>query len=298
MQRIIPHLWFDNQAEEAAKFYTSIFNNSKIGDIAFNDEANAKVSGIPVGSVLTVEFQLNGFEFVALNGGPVFKPTPAISFFANCKTEEEVNAIWDKLSPGGNALMPLDKYPFSDRYGWIQDKYGISWQLNLCEACEKFIPSLLFVGKNTGRAEEAIKFYISIFKDSNIGDISRYGAGQAPDKEDNINYAEFTLLGQKFAIMESALDHKYNFNEAISLLVNLRTQEEIDYYWEKLSAVPEAEQCGWIKDKYGVSWQIVPVQLNEMLKDPDKDRAERVMAAMLKMKKLNIADLEKAYNQS
>jgi len=298
MQKIIPCLWFDNQSEKAAKFYSSIFNNSKIGDIAFYDEASAKASGMPVGSILTVEFQLNGFEFVALNGGSAFKPTPAISFFANCTTEEEVNVIWNKLSAGGTVLMPLDKYTFSNSYGWIQDKYGISWQLNLCKSCVKFVPSLLFVGNNVGRAEEAIKFYTSIFKDSHIGDISRYGSGQTPDKEGNINYAEFNLFGQIFAIMESALDHQFNFTEAISLIVNLHSQEEIDYYWEKLSAVPEAEQCGWIKDKYGVSWQIVPVQLNEMLKDSDKNRAERVMVAMLEMKKLNIADLEKAYNQS
>lgn len=129
MQKIIPHLWFNNQAEEAAKFYTSIFNNSKIGDVAFYDEASIKASGMPEGSILTAEFQLNGFEFVALNGGPIFKPTPAISFFANCITEEEVNAIWNKLSPGGNVLMPLDKYSFREKYGWIQDKYGVSWQI-------------------------------------------------------------------------------------------------------------------------------------------------------------------------
>src|SRR6195256_2542715 len=101
MQKITPFLWFDNQAEEAVKFYTSIFKNSKIGKIARYDKAGEKVAGRPAGSVMTVEFQLEGQEFVALNGGPVFKFTEAISFVVNCETQEEVDYFWSKLSDGG-----------------------------------------------------------------------------------------------------------------------------------------------------------------------------------------------------
>jgi predicted 3-demethylubiquinone-9 3-methyltransferase (glyoxalase superfamily) len=157
-QRIGVCLWFDDDAEEAVKFYTSIFKNARTGDVLRYDEESAKASGRPVGSVLTVEFELDGQQFLALNGGPEFK-----------------------------------------------------------------------------------------------------------------------------------------FTEAMSLIVNCDTQEEVDHYWSRLSAGGEKVQCGWLKDRFGVAWQITPVVLTKMLKDKDPARAKRVMAAMLKMKKIDIAGLKKAY---
>lgn len=296
MQKIIPHLWFDGQAEEAADYYISIFNNSKKLDVDYYDKASAEASGMHAGSVLGVEYEIEGFRFYNLNGGPDFHFTPAISFFINGRSEAEIEQLWNRLSEGGKVLIALDKYPFSDKYGWIEDKFGASWQLMLCSECEqKVIPSLMYVGNNTGRAEEAIKFYTSVFEDSKIGSISRYGVGMEPNREEYINHAAFTLAGQKFAAMDSALDHQFNFTEGVSLLVNLNSQEEIDYLWDKLSVVPEAEICGWLKDKFGVSWQIVPEILNKYLRDPDQEKAGRVMEAFLKMKKINIAELEAAY---
>ena len=161
MQRITPFLWFDDQAEEAANFYTSIFKNSKIVTTARYGEAGAEVSGRPKGTVMTVAFQLDGQEFVALNGGPQFK-----------------------------------------------------------------------------------------------------------------------------------------FTEAISLVVNCQTQEEVDEYWQKLSDGGQEIQCGWLKDKYGLSWQIVPTILDEMLANPDPKKAERAMKAMLQMKKIDIKGLKQAYEQT
>lgn len=157
MQKITPFLWFDTQAEEAVNYYTSLFKNSKILDTTRYDEAGEKVSGRPAGSVMTMTFELEGQQFTALNGGPIFKFTEAVSFVISCET-----------------------------------------------------------------------------------------------------------------------------------------QEEIDRFWEKLSAVPESEQCGWVKDKFGVSWQIVPTRLGELLANPDPEKAGRVMQAMLQMKKLVIAELENA----
>jgi predicted 3-demethylubiquinone-9 3-methyltransferase (glyoxalase superfamily) len=157
MSKITNCLWFDNQAEDAANYYVSFFPNSKIKETLHYDEASAKVSGMPEGSVLTVSFDLDGQEFLGLNGGPAFK-----------------------------------------------------------------------------------------------------------------------------------------FSEAISFVVNCEDQAEVDKYWEKLSAVPESEQCGWCKDKFGVSWQVVPKILNELLMNPDKQKAGRVMQAMLEMKKLDVAKLEEA----
>ena len=119
MQKITPFLWFDNQAEEAVNYYLSIFKNSKILNVARYGDDAAKVSGRPKGSVMTVSFQLDGQQFVALNGGPVFSFSPAISFVVNCQTQQEVDELWDKLSAGGE----------QQQCGWLKDKYGVTWQI-------------------------------------------------------------------------------------------------------------------------------------------------------------------------
>lgn len=295
MQKIIPFLWFDDQAEEAIDFYVSIFQNSKKGYLDRHDQASAEVAGKPVGSVSSVEFELEGYEFGAINGGPIFKPTPAISFMVNCQSEGEVQELWSKLSDHGRVLMPLDRYDFNEKYGWIEDRYGVSWQLIAEGAEQKIMPSLMFVGDQSGKAEEAINYYTSLFDRAKVADIFRYGPGEEPDVEGTIKYASFTLAGQHFAAMDSALEHSFTFTEAISLLVNCQTQEEIDHYWEQLSADPKAEQCGWLKDKYGVSWQIIPEQLNQLLRDPDPAKSASVMRAFLQMKKIDLEGLISAH---
>lgn len=296
MQKIIPFLWFDNQAKQAVEFYLSVFNNSRKGVVDYYDQASAEASGMPVGSVLVVEFELENQEFGAMNGGPAFKITPATSFFINCQTEAEIDLLWGKLSEDGAVLMPLGKYDFSAKYGWVEDRFGVSWQLILdTVAAQKIVPSLLFVGDQIGKAEQAINFYISLFDDARIETVSRYGTAMEPNLEGTINFASFILAGQRFVAMDSAIDHDFFFTEAVSFLVNCENQDEIDYYWGKLSATKEAEQCGWLKDQFGVSWQIVPLILNDMLRDSDPEKAGRVMQAMLEMKKLDIEGLKKAY---
>jgi len=300
MQKITPCLWFDNQAEEAVNLYISIVRNSKIVNVARYGEAGAKASGMPKGTVLTITFQLDGEEFMALNGGPAFQFTPAVSFLVACKTKEEVDALWGRLSDGGSALMELGAYPFSDKYGWVQDRYGLSWQVMFMgdrEIKQKSTPTLMFVGNVCGKAEEAINFYASVLHNAKVGDILRYGKGEEPDKEGTIKHVTFTLEGQEFAAMDSARVHNFTFNEAISFMVYCETQEEIDYYWEKLSSDPRAEQCGWLKDKYSVSWQIVPAVLDEMMLDKDAERSNRVMKAFLQMKKIDIEELKRAYER-
>lgn len=299
MQKITPFLWFDTQAEEAVNFYTSVFKDSKIGKMARYDEAGAKAAGRPAGSVMTASFQIQGQEFVALNGGPMFKINPSISFFANSKKESEVVEWYDKLSASGTVLMPLDKYPFSDKYAWVQDKYGVSWQLILSmgEIKQKIVPSMMFVGNVCGRAEEAINLYTSIFKNSKIGTIFRYGANLGPDKEGTIAFADFALDDEWFAAMDSAHAHNFSFNEAISFVVNCESQDEVDYYWNKLVESGEESMCGWLKDQFGISWQIAPTALSKMLNDADPKKSQRVMMAMLKMRKIDLAALQKAYDQ-
>jgi predicted 3-demethylubiquinone-9 3-methyltransferase (glyoxalase superfamily) len=293
MQKIIPHLWFDKEAEEASQFYMSLFKDSKRKDKSILNDT-------PSGTVDMITIELAGQEFILLSAGPYFKFTPAVSFLIACSTVAEVEELWEKLSPNGEVLMPLDKYPFSEKYGWVMDKYGLSWQvmgMGNTEIKQKITPTLMFVGDQCGNAEEAVNFYASIFHNSKIGDILRYDEAATPDKPGTIQHVEFTLDNQDFAAMDSAYDHKFTFNEAISFLVNCNTQEEIDYYWEKLSAVQEAEQCGWLKDKYGLSWQIVPTIMNDMMQDKDPEKIARVTEAFLKMKKFDIAELVRAYER-
>lgn len=290
-QKITSNIWCDKEAKEAAELYTSIFEDSRIKDIT-------TIHNTPSGDTDIVTIDLFGQEFTLINAGPLFKINPSISFLVACETSDEIDAFWNKLSKGGKALMDLGKYPFSERYGWIQDKYGLTWQLMLFgdrPIKQRIIPTLMFVGKVAGKAEEAINFYTTVFHNAYVGDNVRYDKGEQPNVEGTTKHASFTLEGQYFAAMDSALEHNFGFNEAISLVINCENQTEIDYYWGKLSADPKAEICGWLKDKYGVSWQVTPTVLAEMLKDKDEKKKVRVVEAFLKMKKLDIAELEKAY---
>jgi predicted 3-demethylubiquinone-9 3-methyltransferase (glyoxalase superfamily) len=292
MPAITPFMWFDDQAEEAVNFYVSLFRNSRIEDVTRYVKASAEVSGRPEGSIMTVAFQLAGQDFIALNGGPEFTFSPAVSFFVSCETPDEVDQLWQKLSDGGSVLMQLGKYPFSEKYGWLQDKYGVNWQLILADRAQKITPCLLFVGKQYGKAEEAMTLYTSLFKNSNIRYIERYQAGEA-SSEGAVKHAAFSLNGQEFIAMDSGLEHDFTFTLAISFMVNCKTQEEVDSLWEKLSegGEKEAQQCGWLKDKYGVSWQIVPTVLHELLSDSNPEKAKNVLKALLQMKKIDIQKL-------
>lgn len=157
---------------------------------------------------------------------------------------------------------------------------------------QKITPHLWF----DKEAEEAANFYVSVFKDSKILNVSHYGdAGQEIHGQtaETILTVEFELNGQRFIALNGG--PLFTFNESISFLIDCEDQAEVDYYWEKLSSVPEAEQCGWLKDKYGVSWQVVPRRLGELMADSDQEAAGRTMAALLQMKKLDVAALERAY---
>jgi predicted 3-demethylubiquinone-9 3-methyltransferase (glyoxalase superfamily) len=298
MQKITPHLWFDKEAREAAEFYVSLFPDSRIASMA-------TLHDTPSGNAEIVSFELAGQPFMAISAGPDFNFNPSVSFFVNFDPSRDRNArqnldiLWDNLSKGGEILMPLQQYPFSERHGWLQDMYGLSWQLILSnpegEERPVIVPSLMFVGDVAGCAEEALDFYLSVFKESEKGTLQRYPAGLEPDKEGTIMFADFMLYGQWFAAMDSAHEHNFAFNEAISFIVHCKNQEEIDYYWGKLSAVPEAEQCGWLKDRFGLSWQIVPTAMDEMMKSGTEEQIARVTQAFLPMKKLDLAELEKAY---
>lgn len=298
MQSITPFLWFHDQAEEATSFYVSLFRNSKTGIKTYYNEEVAEVAGRPVGSVMSVDFQVEGQDFIALNGNPEYPFTPAISFFVAYERPEEIDQFWEKLSSGGSVLMELGQYPFSEKFGWLQDKFGVNWQLILAKRSQKITPCLLFVGNQAGKAEEAINLYTSIFPNSRIVSLERYGAGEGPDAG-KVKHATFSLNGREFSAMDSGMaEHAFTFTMATSFMVNCETQTEVDHFWEKLTEGGEEIACGWLSDPYGVAWQITPIVLNELRKDPDPEKARRAMNAMMQMKKIDIATIKRAVEQS
>lgn len=297
-QKITPNLWFDGNAKEAADFYTAAFPEGKIITTVYYpktvEEGLADFQLDMAGKELTVEFELAGQRFVGINAGPEFKFNPSVSFMVNFDPSRDAEAakhldeLWEQLADGGEVLMPLDKYPYSERYGWVKDRYGLTWQLILTDPegnpRPTIIPSLMFAGEQTNHAEEAMKFYLATFKEAEEGVVARYGQATGPAKADALMFADFKLGDQWLAAMDSGVEQDFGFNEAVSLSVECKDQAEIDRLWGILSAVPESEQCGWCKDKYGVSWQIVPENMEELMKKPG------AYAKMMQMKKLVIAD--------
>ena len=278
-EKITPCLWFDGQAKEAATLYCSVFADAKI----------------TAQSPIVTAIEVSGQSITLLDGGPIYKPNPSISFYYICEKAEELDRIWKAFSKEGTVLMPLDKYPWGEKYGWINDKHGISWQFSLgklSDVGQKITPCLLFTGKQYGRAEEALNHYSSIFKNSKVDGILRYGKNESPDEEGKVKHAQFGLNGQKFMVMDSAQPHNFTFSEGVSLTIHCQTQEEIDYYWGKLTESGEESMCGWLKDKFGVSWQVIPTILNKIMSDPAK--AGKAAQAFMSMRKFNIEQLVQA----
>jgi predicted 3-demethylubiquinone-9 3-methyltransferase (glyoxalase superfamily) len=297
-QLITPFLWFDGQAELAAELYVSLFRDARIGVTSRYGKEGFEHHGQPEGRAMVVEIELAGYRLNLLNGGPMFKLTPAISLFVQLETEEEVNALWAGLSEGGAVMMPLSAYPWSKRYGWLNDRFGVSWQIAVgsrADIRQTITPSLLFVGPQAGKAEAALKLYTATFPNSSVEGILRHD-GSGADAAGTVQHAQFYLSGETFMAMDSAGPHEFGFTEAVSFMISCKTQAEIDHYWHALIADGGSESmCGWLKDRFGVSWQVVPSRLGEMMSGPDREAASRVMRAFLAMRKFDIAALEAAF---
>ncbi|MEZ5345174.1 MAG: VOC family protein [Pyrinomonadaceae bacterium] len=294
-QKITPCLWFDDQAEDAANFYASTLKNTKVNKITRYGNAGYDRHGREEGTVMTSEFSIDGYDFLGLNGGPAFTKNPSISFFYICDSEEEINGIWNEFSRDGKIMMGLDKYEWSERYGFIEDRFGVSWQFSLGDVSDvgqRVTPCFLFVGEQFGKGEEAVNFYTKVFENSSIDGILLYGENEAPNKPGSVKHAQFSLDGCKFMLMESGMEHDFAFNEGISLSVMCEDQAEVDRFWDTFTEEGKESMCGWLNDKYGVSWQIVPKILPKLMSDPE--RAGRVMEAFMKMKKYDIKKLEAA----
>ncbi|GGD41251.1 VOC family protein [Pseudoxanthomonas indica] len=300
-QPIIPHLWYDKEAREAAEFYCSILPDSRITSTGDYKESDSDEG-------LIVSFELAGQPFMAINAGTYFKLNPAISFMLNFDpvrdkhAREKLDATWDALAQGGKVMMERGEYPFSPYYGFVQDRYGLCWQLMLGNPSGQprpfIMPSLMFTGEVAGKAEQAAQFYRSVFDDSREGYTAPHPKGSSPDKPGTALYTDFVIDGDWFSATDSAYEHGFGFNEAVSFLINCRDQAEIDRYWKALSHVPASEQCGWVKDQFGVSWQISPLMVDDVMKSGDRARIDRLMESALKMKKIDIATLEEAVQEA
>ena len=291
MQKIIPHLWFDKEADEASKFYMSLFEDSKLKDKTI-------LNSTPSGTVEMITIELAGQEFMLLSAGPYFTFTPAISFVIACNTVDEVNKLWEKMIDGGEALMPLSHIRLvKNMVGWPTDTDypGKSCISETLTSNKKSHLPFCLSGNNMEILKKQLHSILAYFMIQILTISTNMVRVRNPINRERSCTGHITLENLDFIAMESAHEHHFSFNEAISFLVNCDTQEEIDYYWEKLSAVPEAEQCGWLKDKFGISWQINPSIMNEMMSKNEPEKLAKVTEAFLKMKKFDIAELVKAY---
>lgn len=302
-QRIVPNIWCNRNAEEMGAFYASAFENAH-SDV----ESRYPESGLLdfqqefAGEALTVALTVSGTKFTLINAGDEFRPNPSLSFMLNFDpllfdgSEENARAsmerLWQRLSEGGSALMPLDRYPFAALYGWVQDRYGVSWQLMLTDPAGDqrpfIIPALMFDGPAQDRAAEAADFYVSVFAresgDAEIGNRSPYGQPTGKAAATALAFGEFRIGEQWFMAADNGSGVDHGFGPGVSLEVACRDQAEIDRIWDALSAVPEAEQCGWLVDRYGVSWQIVPENMDELMSRPS------AFEHLMNMKRIVIAD--------
>ncbi len=279
---IFPCFWFDGNAPQAAEHYCNIFPNAKISHQ----------------SAMVIMLDFNGQPIMLLNGGSTFKPNPSISIMVMCETAEEVEKYYNELAPKGKILMDLGSYPWSEKYAWISDEYNISWQFYLLNEKpeQKYVPTLMYIQENNGKCREAMNLYTSVFPNSKINGIKEHPEA-AGELKGMVAHADFSINDYLLYAMDGGTNHQFNFTEGVSLVVMTDDQQETDMYWNALTANGGQESmCGWLKDPYGVSWQITPKRLIELTNDENPDKAKKVFNAMLKMKKIIIADLETAYN--
>lgn len=276
---IYPCLGIKGKIAEASAYYINTFGDGKV----------------LTNTSMVILIELSGQKFMLLNDGPASSPNPSISFMVICETEAETEQYWNKLLAGSKVLMPIDSYDWSPKYGWIEDKYGVSWQLytgSKADTPQKFCPTLMFTRGKAGQAKSAIQDFTQLFPDSNIQGIMNYGIGDG-DSEELVKHAQFKIKDTILMAMDSSANHAFGFNDGISLVVECETQEEIDKYWNHLTANGGHEvACGWLTDPYGISWQIIPKDIVKWVTDPVK--GQRAMNAMMKMKKLIIAEMENA----
>jgi predicted 3-demethylubiquinone-9 3-methyltransferase (glyoxalase superfamily) len=271
---LYPCLWFDGNAKQAAEFYCSVFEQAKI------------LQETP----MVTTFEIRGTKFMGLNGGPMYKINSSISFFVYCGSEQEIDRLYKIFTEGGSVLMPLGAYNWSKKYAWVIDKFGVNWQLDIDDirSEQKIVPTLLFANQKNESVKSAVTHYQSVFSNSKILLEAPYGAdSQLP--AGTLLFAQMKLSDFILNAMSSTLPHDFDFTPGVSFVIECEDQQQIDYYWEKLGKDGRYSMCGWLEDKFGVSWQVVPTILSKLMADPE--RSPRVIQAFLKMQKFEIDKL-------
>lgn len=289
MVQFIPHLWFQASLKEVLALYQRAFPETQL-------LYENTLDGTPSGTVSMAGLILANLELRFLASPAPFQLNPSFSLLVACQGTTEVDHLTQLLGEDGQVLMPLGSYPFSPRYSWVVDRFGLSWQVmdfSGRETSQRLIPTLMYTSQAAGHCEEAIRHYVHL-AGSSISHVDRYGLLAEPNRPMDIRHLGFQLGDMVMAAMDSSAPHDFTFSEAASLIVEVDSQKELDYWWDNLSSDPEAERCGWLKDAYGVSWQIVPRRLGQLMGSPDEEARSRVRDAFLAMKKFNIAELEKA----
>ncbi|HFI0746470.1 TPA: VOC family protein [Streptococcus suis] len=291
MQPIIPHLWYDTEAKEAVAFYVDLFGG--------NVDWTYTITDTPSGDSDLIQFQLGDMTLAAISAGPYFKLNESMSLMVNVASKDEVTRLYQALSEGGRVLMPLGEYPFSPYYVWLEDRFGLSWQLSYAPDLDKpyqFDICLLFSQDQVGLAQPMLDYYKDKLPQASVGQLSYYGEGEAAVEAAKLNYAELLIAGQKMIVMDHGYGGEASFNEAFSLMVYVDSQDELNFYYDLLSAVPEAEICGWAKDQFGISWQIVPRILMEAYDTANPETVKAVNDAVLTMKRLDFATIQTILN--
>ncbi len=279
MQTIVPHIWFDDDATSAAEFYLGAFPDSRLVEVGtYPAQAFPGPPRGADGQTSSVTLEIGGYRLTLINGGDAYSPTPAINFFVNFDPSVRPDAtgdlhrVWSKLTDGGQVSMELGAYPFSSCYGWVQDRYGVNWELMLTNPAGDprpfIIPNLMFCGAAQNRAREAVDHYLSVFSGAELASRVFYDQPDDLVTMDSVIFSDFQLAGEWLSATDSAVAQPFTFTPGLSLRVSARDQWEIDWLWSGLSAVPEAERRGWCVDRYGVSWQILPANLGELLARP------------------------------
>ncbi|MFA5605619.1 MAG: VOC family protein [Leucobacter sp.] len=302
-QRIIPNIWCNRNAEEAGRFYAEALPNAEASvESRYPTEGLLDFQREFAGEPLTVALDISGYRIRLINAGDEFRPNPSLSFMLNfdpllfggdeAETRSRLGVTWRHLCEGGRELMPLGSYPFSARYGWLEDRFGVSWQLMLTDPAGDprpfVVPALMFDGAAQNQAAAAAERYARIFAEvfggAEVGLLHPYGQPTGAATAEALAFGEFRVGEQCFMVSDNGSGRDHGFSCGVSLEVRCADQAEIDRLWSALSAVPRAEQCGWLEDRFGVSWQVVPENIEALMARPG------AYAALMGMRKIVIDD--------
>ena len=295
--RIVPCIWFEDQAEAAASFYVAAFEQGHVDAVARYPRTGGNPSNQPPGSDLTVDLTLADQRFTLLNGGPIFKPNPSVSFHVHLPDAAAVDVLHAALGAGGMDLMPLDTYPWSPRFVWLQDRFGVSWQLMARDDAARptIVPALMFAGPHHGRARAAIAAYVAALPGSSVVHVEDFGEGEGGEVGTG-KQAVLELMGQPVVAMDGGPGHAFGFDEGVSLQVMCTDQAEVDRVATALAADGGEEgPCGWVRDRFGLWWQVGTARVGAWMASEDEAARDRVFHALLPMHRLDLAALERAF---